>query len=412
MRHRRIALALITALMGFIAGQQTALAIGQLPPPPVHQTLTQKPPAHVPQTHGKVDPHAAAVADAEEQEVNAAQAEADELVEEDVEVDKHGNPVNGMEVALVEEHALLGQGLTFELGTIYTHFDRRHLLLDGFLVLDALFLGDIAISKIESDTLTIYLLGRYSFTQIAQFEVYVPYTYRRSSYHKSGQEGDSTILQSTTQSQGKRIGDVSASVYVKAHPETIWWPDIVIYVQAKSDTGKKPYGIKEKLIGNESDNFRVPKSMPTGSGLWAATIGTSFVKTFDPVVLFANLGFTYNFKRSFSDLSSNVDQKIPGTVDLGNVYLVGFGVALAMNERIAMNLSFSEAFSEKTRIKNKGSGVGFQEIKDSEGNSATLNVGGTFALNERFSIVAAVGDGLTPDAPGVSVTVKVVGYVT
>jgi len=178
----------------------------------------------------------------------------------------------------------------------------------------------------------------------------------------------------------------------------------------KSDTGKHPYGIHEKLIGDESDGFRVPTSVPTGNGIWAASVGGSLVKTFDPVVLFFNIAYTYNFDESFSDLNGDPEIKTPGRVDLGDIYLYGFGVALAMNERIAMNISFSQAISERTRIKVKN-GV-WTKVVDSEGNAATLNLGGTFALSNRFSLVANVGDGLTPDAPDVSISIKLIGYLS
>ncbi len=44
--------------------------------------------------------------------------------------------------ALLQEHATFDRRLTIENGLSYNHYDRRQLTLNGFLALDAIFLGD------------------------------------------------------------------------------------------------------------------------------------------------------------------------------------------------------------------------------------------------------------------------------
>lgn len=358
--------------------------------------------------------HAPALSVDEEDEAillgNDSDVEDVSAEEEEQERIRQAQPTDGVDILLEDEHAVFGKGLTYETGLVYARFDRRQLLLDGFLALDAIFLGNISVSKIESDTITLFLLTRYSYNPWLQLELYVPFVFRHTVFQKTGQDSDSTVIQSKTVNQGFRIGDIAASAYYKLRSETPTRPDIVVYIQVKSDTGKHPYGIHEKAVGPAIDNFLVPTSVPTGNGLWAATVGASLVKTFDPVVLFFNFGYTYNFQRSFNDLNSDPDIKVGGRVDLGDIYTYGFGVALAMNERIAMNLAFTQAISDKTRIKTDGGSWG--RLVDSEGNAATITMGGTFALSNRFSLVGSVGNGLTPDAPNVSVALKLIGYLS
>ncbi|WP_230370715.1 hypothetical protein [Paludibacterium denitrificans] len=70
------------------------------------------------------------------------------------------------------------------------------------------------------------------------------------------------------------------------------WPDIVWSLHAKAPTGSNPYGIK--LIPSAgNDNLSVPERLPTGNGVWAYSTGLSFVKTVDPAVLFASVGYTH-----------------------------------------------------------------------------------------------------------------------
>src|SRR5690606_41891837 len=53
-----------------------------------------------------------------------------------------------------QQQALFNRRLTFENSLTYNRYDRKQLTLTGFLALDAIFLGNIAIENVESDTLT------------------------------------------------------------------------------------------------------------------------------------------------------------------------------------------------------------------------------------------------------------------
>lgn len=61
---------------------------------------------------------------------------------------------------LQERHFLFNQQFSLEAGITYIHSDRRDLFLNGFLALDAIFLGNISLDKIKADTLTFNATGR------------------------------------------------------------------------------------------------------------------------------------------------------------------------------------------------------------------------------------------------------------
>lgn len=47
-----------------------------------------------------------------------------------------------------------------------------------------------------------------------------------------------------------------------------------------------------------NNNLIIGQQLPTGNGVWSGTLGLSFLKTYDPVVLFANASYTYYVPRS------------------------------------------------------------------------------------------------------------------
>jgi hypothetical protein len=55
------------------------------------------------------------------------------------------------ETIVQEQHALFDRKFTLETGLTYTRYDRRQLVLSGFLALDAIFLGNIDIQQTKSN---------------------------------------------------------------------------------------------------------------------------------------------------------------------------------------------------------------------------------------------------------------------
>ncbi|PZP77442.1 MAG: hypothetical protein DI592_17155, partial [Stenotrophomonas maltophilia] len=53
-----------------------------------------------------------------------------------------------------QQSALFSRRFTIENSLTYARYDRKQLTLNGFLALDAIFLGNIAIENVESDSLT------------------------------------------------------------------------------------------------------------------------------------------------------------------------------------------------------------------------------------------------------------------
>lgn len=313
-------------------------------------------------------------------------------------------PPPSVESLYQEASGFFGAGaFSLEPGFTYSHYDTRQLFLNGFLALDAIFLGNLGIDQIDSDTYTFDLTGRYNWNQRWQVDLNLPLVYRETRYESAGADGSTSQITAQTVAGDPRLGDVSAGLSYKFLDESAGLPDAVFSLRVKAPTGVEPYGIKlNQVPGN--NNLNVPDDLPTGNGIWSITPGISLVKTLDPAVIFGNLSYTYNLEDSFSDISPQRGMKVPGEVDLGDWIQFGVGTAFALNERMSLSMSFSELLSQKSRLKPQGQP--WQSITGSDANAAYFNIGMTYALSNDLTIVPNLSIGLTPDAPDFSFSLK------
>lgn len=311
---------------------------------------------------------------------------------------KEAAPSTSVENLLQEEHALFTDKFTVEVGLNYSHYDRKELVLEGFLALDAIFLGDISVDDVQADIFTLDVTGRYNVTDRWQIGATLPFVYRNTNFQRNvssdGVEAD--VSKSD-------LGDITLSSAYQLFKETADRPDIVWNLSVKAPTGSDPYGTPTLTKDAGSEQLIYPAELPTGSGLWSITTGLSFVKTTDPAILFANLGYTYHLAESFKDISSGADVQ-PGEVRLGESFHYGIGMAFALNERMSLSTSFSQRISLESEIKSQGGE--WQEVIGSDGNAATFSTGLTYALGEKLSMSTSIGIGLTPDAPDFSLGIK------
>ncbi|MGV8959318.1 MAG: hypothetical protein ACOH1V_02895 [Stenotrophomonas sp.] len=306
-----------------------------------------------------------------------------------------------------QQSALFNQRLTLENSVTYARYDRKQLTLNGFLALDAIFLGNIAIENVESDSLTYNFAARWGVNPKLTLNLDVPYLARKTIYQKGGAGGSAAAI-AQEETNGSGIGDVTVSANYRLFPEGRRRPETVMTVGVTAPTGREPYGLDWKVIERDNDDFirfAVPDQQPTGNGLWQANVGLSAVKTADPAILFGNIGYIRSFKRSFNDIDVNPDTKSPGDVELGNSYYFGAGVAFAFNERTSLSISFSDRLSARASTRFKGGQ--WTKVIGSDANAGTLNLGVTYALTSHTTLVSLLGIGLTPDAPDFTLAFKV-----
>ncbi|MGE8311817.1 MAG: hypothetical protein ACN6QR_19990, partial [Pseudomonas protegens] len=296
-----------------------------------------------------------------------------------------------------------GGKFSVETGLTYARYDARQLTVNGFLALDSIFLGNINLDRIKSDTWTLDLTARYNLNNRWQFDINAPVVYRESTFQSGGGGGSGTQTTEESVTRDPTLGDVNFGVAYKFLDESEFWPDAVATLRVKAPTGKDPFGIK-LVRSSANNNLYVPESLPTGNGVWSVTPGISLVKTFDPAVLFGTLAYTHNLEESFDDISSTVGSKTPGKVRLGDSFQIGAGVAFALNEKMSMSFSVSDLVQRKSKLKQDGGD--WQSVVSSDANAGYFNVGMTIAASDNLTIVPNLSIGMTEDAPAFTFSLK------
>ncbi|KVN33858.1 hypothetical protein WT11_14675 [Burkholderia stagnalis] len=301
------------------------------------------------------------------------------------------------EAVAQREHApLFARKLTIDWGISDTYYDRRQLQLSGFLALDAIFLGNLNLGQTKSHQLMSDVDVRYGLTDRISVDVDVPYMYRTATFMNGGAGGAANTL-SDTSVNSHALGDVNFGIYYQFVKEHGSVPDIVGSLRVKSPTGTSPFGIKLLQSDPNNTNLVAPSKLPTGTGFWSITAGVSALKTYDPVVLFGSVSYTYNVARSFSDISSVVGQTQPAKVKLADIVQFGGGVALAFSERDSASISYTMAIAASTRT--QAPGGNWQRVPGSQTTASTLGFGLNHVFNKHLTMNASVAIGLTPDAP-------------
>ncbi|WP_409278071.1 hypothetical protein [Pseudomonas defluvii] len=298
-----------------------------------------------------------------------------------------------------------GGKFSVETGITYARYDTRQLILNGFLALDSIFLGNINLDRIKADNWTLDVTGRYNLNQRWQFDLNVPVVYRESTYQSGGAQNNAQGITEQTVTRDPTIGDVNFGVAYKFLDESESLPDAVFTLRVKAPTGQEPFGIKLRQDPN-NDSLFYPEDLPTGNGVWSITPGISLVKTFDPAVLFGSLSYTHNLEESFSDISSTVGVSHPGKVRLGDSFQLGAGIAFALNEKMSMSFSVSDLIVKKSKINQTDTNDGWVTVPSSDANAAYFNVGMTLAATDKLTIVPNLSIGLTDDAPDFTFSLK------
>lgn len=313
--------------------------------------------------------------------------------------DEAAEPESSVRDVYREQHAVFGDNLTIEPSLTWTHSDRNQLTLSGFLALDAIFLGNISVDRISRDTIKPEVAMRYDLTDRFQFELAVPYVYRYANYESTNQEGNLTLEESVSDDD---IGDTRMRLYYRWLDETEDQPDVVLNLGVTAPTGTDPFGIPTESRGQtqgEGQLLTYPAELPTGNGVWTVSFGASILKTYDPAILFASVGYDMRLKEDFDDIGTD-DGDQPGEIDLGDSFRFGLGTAFALNRDLSLSFSLDQQFTMETERKLEGQAT--QEITGSDAIASVLNLGATLNLGPDRTLTTNIGFGLTEDAPDVS----------
>ena len=318
-------------------------------------------------------------------------------------VQKAPDPTDAVQDIVQQQQGTQRSRFGAEVSLGYSHFGDARINLDGFLALDAIFLGTISIDEVDADIFTTEATLRYGLSDDLFFDVSAPYLYRTSTFRSGGAGGAANQPVEVTRSDGG-IGDLSFGASYQFVRETEKLPNLVLSGRVKFPTGREPYGIDFVEVDGSEGNLQVPSSLATGSGVYGASLGLSALKTLDPMVVFGSVNYFYNFNRDFADIDENPGDQ-PGRVDVGNALQFGAGLAFALNDKSSISMSYSQRLVERSRLRLEGQD--WQRVIGSQANVALMNFGATFSLKEAVSLITTVGVGLTDDSPDMVVGMRV-----
>jgi hypothetical protein len=311
-----------------------------------------------------------------------------------------------VEAAYQQQNALFRPGLTFFPQFQYSYSNSRNLVLNGFFAFDAILLGNINVSRIETDVFQWNPQVFYAFNRHFELNVNFPYFFERSTFKEIGASFSSAKeTQATVNKWG--LGDISGGFYWQVADQHDWWPNIIWNVQASAPTGTSPFGIK-LLRDPTNNNLQYPNNLPTGKGVWGLSTGFSVIRQLDPVVLFGSGNFYYEFTQNVKDVSATSGTVISGEVAPGNAISYTLGATVALNERFSTLVELQDIISNSTEIKpNKGS---WSTIPDSDSNAAQFIFGATYAATRNLFPFLQAGIGATQYAPNFQISLWVPYY--
>jgi hypothetical protein len=245
-----------------------------------------------------------------------------------------------LDMFLRQQKVLFRKGeLELELSTFYSTDER-----------DALVRADSgrALARIESRSVEAALIARYGLLDDLELDLRIPFVYAEQEVHGG-------LTDTRTDDEG--LGDIAAGAKYQIWHETGGTPDVVLFVDFRTPSGQEPL---------------------LGTGHWHVGGGISLVKTFDPVVLFARVGYIAPI---------DTDGRNPGDEIF---YQAGIGYSL--NDRVSFNMQVVGAFVRDATLNNR-------TVNDSNLELVSMQFGVTVLATKRLFVEPVVNFGLTKDAP-------------
>jgi hypothetical protein len=257
--------------------------------------------------------------------------------------------------------------------------------ISGFTIFDAIVIGTIRVDDLQREFYTWALTVRYGMLNRLQFQVRVPFLYRRDEELLA--VGTSEQQRRTTDGLG--LSDIEATASWQALIGRRALPGVVLRLRGRFPTGRDPFEIDTAVIG-EGGQTRL-KDAPTGSGFYAINPSLTLVWRSDPVALFLGGGYTFNLERDVG--------KDFGDINPGDTIEAFAGMNIALSERVSVNITFvdqSTGRSEQNGTKIDGTSF----------NDARLILGTSIGVGTNVSLLVSAAAGLTDQSPDFQFTVS------
>ena len=204
------------------------------------------------------------------------------------------------DVFLRDQRLLLGAGdVTLELGLFYARSDDQAFVVSN---------GTLSLGVIERDSFISSLTLRYGL--FPDTELFAGGSLRRDTSQTF------TGANEVASTSDTGFGDLALGLRETVLHEALGVPDVILTLE----TG-----------------------IPTGDGSFSLGGGVALIKSYDPVVLFANANYSHAFARDFADVSRLVAENRLDTT---------LGFAFALNDTLTLSSALSGVFTGETSFTN------------------------------------------------------------
>jgi len=307
----------------------------------------------------------------EEEEKSQAQTTASEVIE------KGGLIAGKFQVSLTES---------------YTHIQTNQLYIEGFGILPIVVVGNVDIQNVRRDIFSTVFGASYKLTNKLQVTLTVPWQYSMASISTAtginGRKVGSANNEKTSQSSS--LGDVTIGSFYQLTRESLILPSLS--------------GGLDLKLRNGRDFFETPDPaahVPAGTGFYMLRASLSASKTSAPAVVYGSLGYAYNFPRhNIAYTPKNSPAVLIRSYEPGASFNVSAGVSLSLNYQLSLNWSVAEATQLASRVNGSVS-------PNTATNAITFRMGGIWRLSRRTSIDLSLTTGLSNDAGGTTIALRV-----
>jgi hypothetical protein len=125
------------------------------------------------------------------------------------------------------------------------------------------------------------------------------------------------------------IGDISVgtTVVLNHGKKKDTQPDLIGSLSLSIPTGDTPFGVGAN-------------DPALGTGFWGVSANLNAVQSYDPVVLFASIGYSHFFGRTY----------FGNHIQLGETISYGFGAGLSINDEITLSTSLSGSYQFDAQV--------------------------------------------------------------
>ncbi len=268
----------------------------------------------------------------------------------------------------------------------YSNSSSHRVALVGYTVIPAIVVGLIDVREVNRDTFIAALGLRLGLTHRMEIEAKLPYV-SRSDTSRTRELGTGVETDSVFNASGRGLGDVEVALRYQLNSGTGGRPYFIGNLRVKTHTGENPFQAEiDQATG-------LQKELPTGSGFWGIQPSLSMIYPSDPAVLFANVSYLWNVRRSLGVAI--------GSVDPGDAIGLNFGLGFALNERMSFSLGYDHSVIGKDR--QNGAQIPNSMLTE----VGSLLLGFSFRPTNKTSINLSLAAGLTEPAPDVQITVRI-----